>query len=128
MLASRRDRASIAKRLQEKLDSLDVDDTGRFYEFNARVVELTENQTMLLLTAMLEHITTAAAFSYVRAVTEPAQRARLARKAARTRQRLIELIRVGDADAAEDLWRNHLDEAGRVLAERADGRVFDLFT
>jgi DNA-binding FadR family transcriptional regulator len=127
MLATRRDRVSIAKRLQQKLDSLDVDDTARFYEFNALVVELTENQTLVLLTAMLENITTAAALSFVRALHEPGEQARLARKAARTRQRLIDLIRAGDADEAEELWRTHLVEAGKVLAERAGERVVDLF-
>jgi DNA-binding FadR family transcriptional regulator len=128
MLATRRDRVSIAKKLQQKLDSLDLDDTGRFYEFNELVVELTENQTLMLLTAMLERITTAAAFSFVRTVTEHEESARLARKAARTRQRLIDLIRSGDADEAEELWRTHLVEAGRVLAEGAGARVVDLFS
>ena len=127
MLATRRDRVSIARKLQDKLDSLEVDDTGRFYEFNALVVELTGNQTLMLLTAMLEHITTAAAFSFVRSHDEPEERARLARRAARTRQRLIELIRAGDADAAEDLWRTHLVEAGRILSEGAGTTIVDLF-
>jgi DNA-binding FadR family transcriptional regulator len=127
MLANRRDRVTVAKRLQEKLDSLEPDDTGRFYEFNALVVELTENQTLMLLTTMLEHITTAAAFSFVRGRTEPAESSRLARKAARTRQKLIELIRAGDADAAEELWRTHLIEAGRVLTEGAGATVLDVF-
>jgi DNA-binding FadR family transcriptional regulator len=128
ILASRRDRVSIAKRLQEKLDSLDVDDPGRFYEFNALVVELTGNQTLMLLTAMLEHITTAAAFSFVRTRTDPGEQARLARQAARTRQRLIGLIRTGDADDAEDLWRTHLVAAGRVLAEHVGATVLDVFS
>ena len=56
MLAGRRDRVAIAKRLQEKLDSLEVEEAERFYEFNALVVELTGNQTLVLLTVMLEHI------------------------------------------------------------------------
>ena len=128
MLATRRDRVAIAKRLQEKLDSLEVTDTGRFYEFNALVVELTGNQTLMLLTAMLEHITTAAAFSFVRSVQHPDEQARLARKAARTRQRLIEMIRAGDADGAEELWRTHLVEAGRVLTEGAGANLVDLFS
>jgi GntR family transcriptional regulator, transcriptional repressor for pyruvate dehydrogenase complex len=127
MLASRRDRASIAKRLQGKLDELELDDPGRFFEFNALVVELTENQTLLLLTTMLEHISTAAAFSFVRAHAEQTERIRLARKAARTRQRLIELIRSGEADEAEALWRTHLVEAGRVLSEGAGHTVLDVF-
>ena len=127
MLATRRDRVALAKRLQEKLDSLEPDDTGRFYEFNALVVELTGNQTLVLLTAMLEHIITAAAFSFIR-VEPPEERLRLARKAARTRQRLIELIRAGDAEGAEELWRTHLVEAGRALTEGAGGTVVDLFS
>jgi hypothetical protein len=37
------------------------------------------------------------------------------------------LVRAGDADAAEDLWRSHLTEAGRVLSATAGGAVVDLF-
>jgi DNA-binding GntR family transcriptional regulator len=128
MLATRRDRVTIANRLQQKLDSLDVTDTEHFSEFNALVIELTGNQTLLLLTAMLEHITTAAAVSFVRSVQHPDDQVRLARKAARTRQRLIDLIRSGDADGAEALWRTHLVEAGRVLVEGAGDNLVDLFS
>ncbi|MFI5041228.1 MAG: FadR/GntR family transcriptional regulator [Acidimicrobiales bacterium] len=126
MLATRRDRAAIAARLQDKLDSVGVDDTEHFSEFNALVIELTGNQTLMLITAMLEYITTAAAYQHVRSST-PEEDARLARKAARTRQRLIELIRAGDADGADNLWRTHLIEAGRVLAADAGVTVVDLF-
>jgi DNA-binding FadR family transcriptional regulator len=126
MLAGRRDRVSIANRLQEKLDSLEVEEAERFHEFNALVVELTGNQTLVLLTVMLEHIVQAAALNYTR--TTPAEIGeRLRRKAHRTRERLIELVRAGDADGAEDLWRTHLTEAGRVLAASGGGAVVDLF-
>src|SRR3954452_8605373 len=64
MLAERRNRASIANRLQARLDLVGAEEAGRFHEFNALVVELTENQTLILLTAMLEHISQAAALSY----------------------------------------------------------------
>jgi DNA-binding FadR family transcriptional regulator len=126
MLASRRDRTSIARRLQDNLDTLDTVAPARFHEFNALVVELTENQTLILLTAMLEHISQAAAISYARKpIDEDDQR--LARKARRTRQKLIELIADGDADGAEDLWRTHLAAAGKVLSEGAGATVVDLF-
>ena len=61
MLASRRDRAAIARKLQDKLDELGTDEPARFHEFNALVVDLTGNQTLVLITAMLEHISQAAA-------------------------------------------------------------------
>ena len=75
---------------------------------------------------MLEHISQAAALSYVRQ-PHADDADRLARKAHRTRQKLIDLIRAGDADGAEDLWRTHLTEAGKVLAEGSGAIVVDLF-
>jgi DNA-binding FadR family transcriptional regulator len=126
MLAERRNRASIANRLQELLDAVDPAEAGRFHEFNALMVELTGNQTLILLTAMLEHISRAAALSYTRRAHRDDD-VRLARKAHRTRQKLIDLIRAGDADGAEELWRAHLTEAGRVLAAGSGETLVDLF-
>ena len=126
VLAERRNRVAIANQLQEKLDSLDPAEPARFHEFNALVVELTENQTLGLLTATLEYIGQAAALSYV-GRPHAEDDARLVRRAHRTRQKLIDLIRVGDADGAEELWRAHLTEAGRVLTDAIGGTVVDLF-
>ena len=65
MLAGRRDRAAIARTLEAKLESLEVEEAEHFHEFNALVVELTGNQTLVLLTAMLENISQAAALNYL---------------------------------------------------------------
>ena len=126
MLATRRDRRAVAARLRAKLDELDLNDSGRFHEFNALVVELTENQTLILLTVMLEHISQAAALPYASQPHE-IENTRLARRAYRTREKLIELIEAGDADGAEALWRTHLIEAGKVLSEGTGGSIVDLF-
>ncbi len=125
-LASRRDRVSVANKLQERLDSLEDEEASRFHEFNALVVELAGNETLVLLTSMLEHISHLAALSYVR--EQRPDDLRLRRKAHRTRQKLIDLIRVGDANGAEELWRDHLAEAGRILvAGVGPARVVDLY-
>jgi DNA-binding FadR family transcriptional regulator len=126
MLAERRNRASIADNLQELLDSGTPAEAGRFHEFNARVVELTDNQTLILLTAMLEHISRAAAISYTSRPETDDDR-RLSRKAHRGRQKLIDLIRAGDGDAAEELWRTHLVEAGKALAAGTGEALVELF-
>ena len=126
MLASRRDRGAVADRLQEKLDELDLHDPAHFHEFNTLLVELTGNQTLVLLTAMLEHISQAAALRFAaRAASD--SRERLGRKGHRTRSRLIELIRQGDADEAEALWRRHVTEAGKVMTDVVGETVVDLF-
>jgi GntR family transcriptional repressor for pyruvate dehydrogenase complex len=127
MLASRRDRVAVANKLQVRLDTLDPAEPAKFHEFNALVVELTGNETLMLLTSMLEHISSAAAVTFSR--KHKPEEARLLRVAHRTRQKLIDLIRSGDAEGAEKLWRNHLSEAGQILVEGV-GRatVVDLFT
>ena len=128
MLASRRDRISIARKLQDKLESPESEDSAHFHEFNALVVELTGNETLVLLTTMLERISQVAALHYDRSGrAAESQKQRLVAKAHRTRSKLIELIRAGDGDGAEDLWRIHLTEAGKELVLDAGATVVDLF-
>jgi DNA-binding FadR family transcriptional regulator len=86
------------------------------------VVELTENETLVLLIAMLEHICQAAALALPHSDDDDS----LARSTRRTRQKLIDLVRAGDADGAEELWRKHLTEAGRVLTSRTGAALIDL--
>ena len=125
MLASRRDRAAVAKRLQEFLDSYD-DDPAHFNDFNSLVIDLTGNQTLMLVTTVLEHVTRAAALAYVQR-PHPVSDERLGKRARRTRQKVIDLIRAGDGDGAEELWRAHLEDHARVLAEGVGETVLDLF-
>ena len=114
IVAGRRDRAKAAAELRRWLEEHpDVDDPTQFHGFNRLLVALTENETMILLTTMVEAISDAATASYVKVRHE--DDARLARKAHRTRLKLIELIEAGDEDAAEELWRKHLTEAGKTL-------------
>ncbi len=123
-LASRRDHAATAKRLQQRLDSLGSGEAAHFHEFNALVVELAGNDTLMLLTAMLEYIGSVAAVTYAQA--HPPDE-KLNRAVHRTRQKLIDMIRAGDADGAEKLWQDHLTEAGRILAEGLGTTMVDLF-
>jgi DNA-binding FadR family transcriptional regulator len=122
MLAERRDHTRVADRLQAAFDSSEIERV-HFHEFNALVVELTENETLVLLTAMLEQICQATALAMPQAEDDDT----LARRIRRTRQKLIDLVRAGDADGAEEHWRKHLTGAGRVLASRTGTALIDLF-
>ena len=128
MLASRRDRAKVADELQRCLDTeaSDIHSPATPKIFNSRVVSLTENQTLVLVTGMLEYISERAGESYIQAGHRPEDE-RLARQGNRARAKLIELIRAGDADAAEDLWQRHLALAGKALMETNGKAVVDLF-
>jgi DNA-binding FadR family transcriptional regulator len=120
MLASRRDRLAMAKKLEEKLDLLDPE---TFDEFNRLVVSLAGNETLALLTRMLEHVCDAAA---LRRIPGP-QDEKLAQRAYSARVKLLEMIRAGDADGAERLWRAHLTKANAVLVESDGAQVLELF-
>jgi DNA-binding FadR family transcriptional regulator len=123
MLAERPNRATIVKRLREELEDYAVDPED-FHLFNQLMVELTGNQTLMLMVAILEGISRAAALKYS---TDQAEGDRLSRRALVTRRKLIDLIEAGDADAAEELYRKHLSEAGDVLAGGNSKTVVDLF-
>ena len=128
MVARMPDRAKRAKRLTEWLEEFEAahdpsDYTAHFHGFNRLLVELTENETLMLLTSMLETISDAASTAHT---IEPEVESRLIKRASKTRHTLIEHIAKGEADEAEDLFRRHLAEAGVLLQAAQGGRVIDV--
>lgn len=131
MVAGRRDRAKAASELRRWLDEHpDAEDPRQapvwFHGFNRLLVQLTGNETLILLTTMIEAISDAATANYVKVAHE--EDARLARKARRTRLRLIDLIKAGDEVRAEELWRAHLTEAGKRLIGPNGRTVVDVLS
>lgn len=131
LVARRRDRVACAGRLRAWLDENKplIDTPGwsdHFHEFNRLLVSLTENETLVLMTAMLEYIGDAATASY-RQVPH-ADDTKLAHRAQRTRYALTDLIEAGDDLASEALWRKHLTEAGKILALAQAQMVIDVLT
>jgi DNA-binding FadR family transcriptional regulator len=124
-LAARHDHAAMARRLRRFLDaSGDPEDIGRAVEIHAAfqrlVVELAGNQTVILISSMLESLYEAATRQYLRE-HETALTQQKRRRADRANQRLIELVRAGDAPGAEALWARHHTEMGRVLSRGTGG-------
>jgi GntR family transcriptional regulator, transcriptional repressor for pyruvate dehydrogenase complex len=133
IVARMRDRGRRAGRLRSWLDDFESTVTydmpaygARFHGFNRLLVELTDNETLVLLTSMLESISDAATFGYTKSPHPDDEQ--MAKKATRSRYKLIELIAGGEADAAEDLFRRHLTEAGSVLMTAQGGRVVDVLS
>ena len=130
IVAGRRNRVTCATRLREwladfeSIDSNSNEYSARFHEFNRLLVSLTENEPLILITAMLESISDAATVGYL---AEPhVDGVSMARRAARTRVRIIDHVQAGEADKAEDLFRQHLTEAGKVLMTAQGQRVVDV--
>ncbi|WP_322759353.1 FadR/GntR family transcriptional regulator [Frankia sp. Cr2] len=120
-----------ANRTQDDLDKLRLgvsetaaatatDDPGQCLQanlaFHVLLVELAGNTTLSVLSGMLRHILDLATLSYPAADRSPEHRLTIRRRLV-DHERVVDLIEARDARAAEDLWREHLLEAGRYLTD-----------
>jgi DNA-binding FadR family transcriptional regulator len=119
MVAARRDRATAVKRLEACLAEQEAapEHSRTATDFHRVLVELTGNQTMILLTDMLEYISTAVG----QRVSRQPGIEREVRRGQKSHQKLIELIRAGKAADAEAYWRQHLTEVGNYLVKERGG-------
>lgn len=131
IVGRRADRVACATELSRWLDAFESNHpvatpgyAGDFHGFNRLLVSMTGNETLVLITSMLEAISDVASVTYTAAPHPNA--ASMARQATRTRRKLIELIGSGDADSAEALFEEHLRQAGKVLMDDQRGRLVDV--
>ena len=130
-VASKRGRRAAVKELNQLIDEEEaaIEDPDRFGVANAafheRLVALAGNQTLAIVTEMLDEIV-------VRAVTEVSQTDDVVgsvptrRRGLRSQRRLLELIAAGDAAGAEEHWRAHMAIVGRVMLGQKASTVVDL--
>jgi len=126
IVAARRDRVSCARRLAEQQEAAaGIVDPATHAAFHRLLVELTGNQTLMLVTSMLEHILERTGQLVQRRI-ETAYEKQFNR-ALKAHDRLVELIRVGDAEGAEEYWRRHLEEGAReLISPLPPGQTLDL--
>ncbi|WP_395106214.1 FadR/GntR family transcriptional regulator [Actinomadura sp. SCN-SB] len=132
-----------ARRTRSEVDALDAalqesrraaaEDPYRFVgvdeRFHLLVVELGGNETLALLVEMLYYIVAAANISVTEHDTSDEQAFASVRRAHRMHERLVALIRDGDAEGAEFLWRRHLEGIAKLLTEELGARtVLDLLS
>ncbi|MFE4963750.1 FadR/GntR family transcriptional regulator [Streptomyces sp. NPDC056660] len=99
---------------------------GAQESFHSLVVELTGNQTLILLSGMLRHIIKKANAAYVAADPDSTVRRTASRKGHRTHAKLVDLIEGGRADEAEKLWARHLTAADDAVNAAGAKTVLDL--
>lgn len=106
-------------RMQEAAEQLDDDFDGEraFHEadvaFHRTLVTLTRNSTMVALSARIH----AAMLEPRYPLAQPRQRAS---STLPEHARILDAVAAGDARAAADAMRAHLDSVGQLLAERAE--------
>ncbi|TDU01769.1 DNA-binding FadR family transcriptional regulator [Streptomyces sp. 846.5] len=132
LLAHRRTGADL-ERLQDAVAEAErlMDDPSAFIrahmEFHALVVELAGNQTLTVLNGMVRHIIDLANWSHVDLDAGSPENVRANRRGFRAHVRLVELVAARQAEAAEYLWRVHLQEAeDYLLQNKSMTTVLDL--
>lgn len=96
-------------------------------KFHALIVELSGNETLTLLSEVVQEIISQANLHRAAVDTGTAELIRADRKTAKTHAQLIDLIEAGDAEGAEDLWRRHLAEGAKYsLRDDSKATVLDL--
>lgn len=133
MAAERRTSAGL-DRLQEILNRhhASIDDPGGAFdadaEFHRLVVELSGNETLQVLSAMVGNIIREGDRAHAES-HDWAHEQKLAKIAVQAHTRLVELIRKRNGDQAEELWRRHLAESAKVvLGDRATATIVELLS
>jgi len=112
------------KQLQAALDAAaeSVSDPEMYVKhdvaFHLLVAELAGSETLLVMVDMLYHIIGTARQRYVTAAGRDKELLAEYREIHQTHQKLIDLVREGDAGSAESWWRRHLDEVNKHYLAR----------
>lgn len=93
--------------------------------FHERLVALAGNQTLSIVTEMLNEIVTRAVTAVSQADDVVGSRA-VRRRGIRSQERLLDLLDAGDGAAAEEHWRSHMQVVGRVMLGQEASTVVDL--
>jgi len=93
--------------------------------FHERLVALAGNQTLTILTEMLDEIVTRAVTAVSRA-DDAVGSVAVRRRGIRSQERLLDLLEAGDGPAAEEHWRSHMQVVGRVMLGQEASTVVDL--
>ena len=94
--------------------------------FRALLVELTGNQTLQVLTGMIEHIISLANWRHVESDAGTPAYATASRRGLNAHHRVVDLIESGGVADATELWRKHLTEARDYLLRADVKTVLDL--
>jgi DNA-binding FadR family transcriptional regulator len=130
-IASKRGRRAAVAELSDLIDKEEesIEDPETFGVANAvfheRLVSLGGNQTLAIVTEMLDEIVARAVTAVTR--TDDAMGSlSTRRRGLRSQRRLLELITEGDVAGAEEHWQAHMAVVGRVMLGQKASTVVDL--
>ena len=130
-IASKRGRRAAVTELSSLIDKEEelIEDPESFGVANAvfheRLVALGGNQTLAIVTEMLDEVVVRA-IAAVSKTDDTVGVLSTRRRGLRSQRRLLELIEAGDATGAEEHWRAHMAVVGRVMLGQKASTVVEL--
>ncbi|CAJ1510710.1 FadR/GntR family transcriptional regulator [[Mycobacterium] burgundiense] len=121
---------ALAALVNEGTESADLAEwSAATFRFHDLILERAGNTTLALLGAVLREVITRHMTRAVASTTDQAVIEKQFKNTLRTFRRFIALVEAKDAEAARDLWAEHMDRAGRKMLWGTLGTetVIDLF-
>jgi DNA-binding FadR family transcriptional regulator len=94
---------------------------GRSVNFHSRLIELTANQTLILLSGALDGIVARFQADITGRLAPTSNNRRSFLAGLKSQEKLVEYIEAGDGAGAEAHWRRHMENAAKVWLSRGDG-------
>jgi len=91
--------------------------------FHSKLVELSGNETLILVSTMLEGIVARYQAGIYEALPDPAARRRSGLAGLKSQEKLVALIEAGDGPGAEAFWREHMEFSTRVWLTSGAGQA-----
>jgi DNA-binding FadR family transcriptional regulator len=130
---NREGRAEAVERLRACITKQEgvIDDPLEFgranAEFHSVLVSLAGNQTLQVMTEMLNEIVERSVAEVSRSGGAVNDSLQIRRRGMRSQERLVELIALGAGTEAEVHWRTHMENVGQLTIGRGAKRIIDLF-
>lgn len=117
--------AALRQIIADQHAAMDQDDFGRAVaRFHARMIELTGNETLILISGMLDGIVGGYQSEVVRMRKGAGPRSRRTTEVGlRSQAKLVDLIEAGDGAGAEAHWRAHMENSARVWLAAGPGEA-----
>lgn len=94
--------------------------------FHQRLVSLAGNQTLTLLTEMLNELATQVSTDRARRASDIADSESTQQVGIKAHRRLLQLLEAGDVGAVEEHWRSHMEAVAKVMLKKKASSVVTL--
>lgn len=108
--------------LKAEVAEVDIPPAAGLARFHEVVIEQSGNRALFIMSGMLREIIARhlSTLTRIKHDIDPEDARHQCRRAVRAYEKLVELVRAGDANKAEQFWRHHIEVANETLLQGVD--------